>query len=287
MKTTTKERPIIFSGPMVRAILAGKKRQTRRVIKPQPESPRGVYDVWPEDTVVEPFSDGTHWGFRWSKQQHGKIACDFRDSSGLKWKCPYGQPGDVLWVKETWAVHGALYDDLNPSRIRPPEDMKNPSLVVWGCHKPGDAIWYRQHSDDTPIPANGCRREYRGKWRSSLFMPRWASRLRLLLKSVRVERVQDISEADAMAEGVDGEAELVCSEHCLHRDVEGDHLRRWREDGDDGYLCPTCGEKLWHHPIDECHSQGFRRLWDSINGKKYPWASNPWVWVLEFERVQG
>jgi hypothetical protein len=178
-----KERPILFSGPMVRAILDGQKTQTRRIVKPQP-SIEGQ-----EPHLV---------------------------------RCPYGVPGDRLWVRETWGEGGMT--------------------------KPGDPASYAADWPD----AGAIR-----KWRPSIHMPRWASRIDLEVTAVRVERLQAITEEDARAEGA------------AHRIARGGDLSGALE-----------GET----PIQ--HVAHFRDLWDSINGERTPWASNPWVWVVSFKRVR-
>jgi hypothetical protein len=187
-----KERPILFSGPMVRAILAGRKTQTRRV----------VADLNP--TLAESAASGS------------QIANALR--------CPYGAPGDRLWVRETWAAQRAL-DKL------PPQMIEAGAWVEYAAG-PGGGILDR------------------GKWRPSIFMPRWASRILLEVTAVRVERLQDISETDAEAEGVDAVSMA---------DVPRQATMNRRAD--------------------------FKQLWDSINAKRAPWASNPWVWVVEFKRL--
>lgn len=181
------ERPILFSGPMVRAILEGRKTQTRRVVK-------GIALDW-----LRP--DGFTPEFTASPENS---------------LCPYGNPGDTLWVRETWGPFegGFIYRADEGPNVKP---------------------------DD-------------GRWHPSIHMPRDASRLSLLIKSVRVERLQEISEADAFAEGVG---------HYVDSGAAGeatpDGARTARE---------------W-----------FAQLWDTINAKSHPWASNPWVWVVEFEKI--
>lgn len=197
------ERPILFSGPMVRAILAGKKRQTRRVVHFPP------YD---------PSDEGL----------------DVQVALG-NCKCPYGQPGDVLWVKEAWGFHsgGAIVT----SEEARPNAWNKAGFGGKGCWSP---VVYKAGTEDFAWGMYGPP-----KWRSPLFMPRSASRLSLVIKSVRVERVQDINECDIVAEGIPFQIDRYVS---------------------------------YEELLDD-----FRNLWDSINGKKYPWASNPLVWVLEFE----
>lgn len=200
---TSKERPILFSGPMVRAILEGKKTQTRRAVKPQP-------------TVV----NKTHLGWR---REHG-----------LRLNCPYGESGDRLWVRETWALppsyDPALHGDL---RTKP---------------RCGPVCYREQYSTGRPWPGS--------KWRPSIHMPRWACRLVLEVTSVRVERLQDISEEDAKAEGATFNEKLASK-----KTNPKSRFQRTR------------------------HIRSFERLWDGLNDKRgYGWDENPWVWVIELKR---
>lgn len=150
-----KERPILFSGPMVRAVLEGKKTQTRRVVKPQPEG----------ECYLVSGARGLGLAPHDKEQQ---IAF-----------CPYGIPGDRLWVRETWQT-SRQYDDAKPSEI--PEDS---------------SLWYA--ADWTSIRRLGKKP---GKTRPSIFMPRWVSRLTLEVIEVRPERLQDITEGGIIAEGI-------------------------------------------------------------------------------------
>ena len=214
------EKPILFSGEMIRAILDGRKTQTRRVIK--------------DKTFY--FGDFAVQLQRMSKNDMSLVTGnDFI-------KCPYGQVGDFLWVRETWACIGA--EHVKPSKIAP-----------------GYSVNYKADND----PEN-WRVE---KWRPSIFMPRWASRITLKITNVRVERVQDISQDDAKAEGI---------------------ARNWL-----GADCPPEYENEWmnYTPNDEegfpCYSptESFQTLWDSINEKRgFGWDVNPWVWVVEFEKTE-
>jgi len=199
-----KERPILFSAEMVRAILAGNKTQTRRVIKPQP--------------------------FRNGFQATKKAVYDSRHPAFIKDRCPYGVPGDRLWVRETWL---------------------NAGVEIPGC-KP-DEIWYREDEDEAF--AISCEpHDQRPKWRPSIFMPRWASRITLEVTGIRVERVQDIIEGDIRSEGVE------CPEHDFHS----------------GFCAGECSSLRG----------AFRTLWDSINKKRgYEWDVNPWCWVISFRKT--
>lgn len=198
------EKPILFSSPMVRAILEGRKTQTRRIVTP-------IEQVGGMDTYK---------GF----------ALGSGDRPGIY--CPYGAPGGSLWVRETW-----LKLDLDHW-----SDLTLPCDVI--VHGRLNSVAYRA---DTDADGDRIRQEYGYKWRPSIFMPRWASRITLEIKAVRVERLQEISEADAQAEGV---------------------KPIWNPHGG-GTINPH-----WH---------GFRELWNSINGKRASWESNPWVWAVEFE----
>lgn len=204
-----KDHPIIFSAPMVRAILEGKKTQTRRIVKPQPDRIIGKY----------PAID------------------DFGDLEAIR--CPYGQPGDRLWVRETWAyVDNSEFDEPNYY------DYKADS----GAKYPGQ--WPEEFTRDE-VPENV-------RWRPSIHMPRAASRILLEVADVRVERLQEISEQDAIEEGV----ELVASGPVL-----GDFYRH--------YADPERG-------LDPQSS--FETLWQSLHGPE-SWDANPWVWVITFKRL--
>lgn len=168
------ERPVIFSAPMVRALLAGRKTQTRRIVKGVDECPHG-YDG------VKGFDGG------------GAV------------RCPYGTPGDRLWVRETFAFN-----------VR-----KAQGYVYRADIDPATDGW---------------------KWTPAIHMPRAASRLWLEVTGIRAERLQELSRQDAEAEGV-------------------------------GHVMPKSAVEM------------YRDLWDSLNAKRAPWASNPWVWVVSFRRA--
>lgn len=161
-----KETGLIYNSEMVLATIEERKWQTRRLVKPQP---RVVLACHPDASLT------TNLLFR---KGDGRI------------HCPYGRTGDRLWVRETWAAHG-MYDDLPPSKAR----SERADLQA------SDNRWFRADGVCAPsqrgLPPGGMR----GKWRPSILMPRWASRLTLEITSVRVERLQNISEEDAKAEG--------------------------------------------------------------------------------------
>jgi hypothetical protein len=176
--------PILMSTPMVQAILAGRKTMTRRKVKPQGAI---LTDKLARSLKVQP-----------PKQENSPVI-----------KCPYGQPGDVLWVRETFCGDG----------LEIPFDYK----------------------------ANFTKDAHGTGWKPSLFMPKAACRIFLQITNIRVERLQDISESDALAEGIDREK--------LSGDFE-------------------------HTPVQE-----FENLWQSINGEE-SWEENPFVWVIEFKQIE-
>lgn len=209
------EHPILFSGEMVRAIRDGRKTQTRRVIKPQPKDAV-------EMTVAYPDGDGNFifWSDDYPALDEFTLKA-YPKGNGRGFKCPYGKPGDRLWVRETFS-HDAS-DKGNQKRVSYKAD--------------GSGIRTSVRDFDT-----GER--YELPWRPSIHMPRWASRLTLEVIVVRVERLNDISEEDARAEG-----------------VQPNQLTTIQP-----YRAAFCG------------------LWDSINEKRgYGWLDNPWVWVVEFK----
>lgn len=208
------ERPILFSGPMVRALLDGSKTQTRRVVKGKAFDWLEAYEFTPEFVALP-------------------------DNA----MCPYGQPGDRLWVRETWMdLQGTGIEIVTGSRER----------YAYGADTPRGS-----YGDDQ-------RKCYGLKWRPSIHMPRVASRITLEITSMRVERLQDINEADAAAEGLTFSAKARRSEDCM-----GIYELRMP----DGKL---------HFNDNACDL--FRTLWEQINGPD-SWAANPWVWVVEFRRL--
>ena len=226
-----KERPILFSGPMVRALLDGSKTQTRRAMKPQPTEFVGGPGVTLQDGSPAPLVP----------------LDDSVEPYGREIVCPYGQPGDRLWVREAF--------DFLPSGG--PDQPQACEIVYWAT----GSIEPRSAPHDYNPMIYGHQ-----KVRPSIHMPRWASRITLEITSVRVERLQDISEADAMAEGI-----VECP---IPADDEGPRRIGYMVGPDDGK------SGLSVTPI-----QAYRDLWESINGPD-SWTTNPWVWVVEFKRLQ-
>ena len=318
--TASKRIPALFSGPMIRAIRrdVSPKTQTRRVMRPQPPS-EPIACEWFHPTIVD----------RHGEEQPGPRTFG---AHGEEWsqRCPYGAPGDRLWVRETFAL----------------SDAKE----LGG----GDAIRilaYRADGHDTPPQG--------GKWRPSIFMPRWASRIALEIVSIRVERVQDISDADIAAEGVDAEAVEALLQPLADRGAPSEHAcwltgqtkdggnpagqnycrkccekaaRKinkaggdvvadggWGSEDDNHPYCETCGKRLGAsitsggieeeiRHFESLDSWGkitpggafdlytivesgvaspallWRIGWTLINGRA-SWDANPWVWRIEFRRV--
>jgi hypothetical protein len=220
-----KERPIIFSAPMVRAILDGTKTVTRRVVTPQPHrvDEKRINCAEPGDRpIVVTQPAGWEWRSLYAADDGGHFA------SGLAMQSPYGLAGDRLWVKETFT------------------------------HITGNGIRVHFHADGEPIGHDGKVLDTRPgtrRWMPSIFMPRKISRILLEVVSVRAERLHDITEDDARREGVE------------------------RHD-DDGVT--------YYGPLNRghaCAKIAFERIWDEINGERAAWSTNPWVWRVEFKRL--
>ena len=232
------ERPIPLDGPEVRGVLAGTKTQFRRVVKlvgADVIEERVVGSG--EATSEEPWPFSATWS-------HG-------DDGSPWYACPFGAPGDRLWVRETWAAHW-MYDDVPPTEARSGrEDLRDTDNLWFSAGALEDAI------GTTTSGRERCPASLRGKWRPSIHMPRWASRITLEVTGVRVERLQAISATDAISEGIERDGRL------------------WK-----GYR-PERGP-AWRQHMSPVRS--FESLWESINGED-SWALNPWVWVVEFKRV--
>lgn len=219
--TQVRERPILFSGPMVRAILDGRKTQTRRVLGVQP-----LEILLPRDSRAASMQKATRV---WNGSRVWFALTERDPNRGCAFRCKYGEVGDRLWVRETWAQSAdQLSDTTMDTRLRYRADGEE-----------------RARDNGAELP-----------WRPSIHMPRWASRLMLEVTGVSVERVQDITEADARAEGIE-------------RAADGYWLN-YAENG------PT-----WQKA-----RESFFTLWDSLNAARgHGWDVNPWVWVIQFKAV--
>ncbi|HDH1862996.1 TPA: morphogenetic protein [Klebsiella quasipneumoniae subsp. similipneumoniae] len=221
-----KERGMIFNGEMVRAILDGRKTQTRRIMAPQPAD-----DI---ERCIFPNPEEIGWKSS-LRHKHGSTTAHF---------CHYGKPGDRIWVRETF--QGPLFDyDLMDSYCKDPTPFEKPEFCVY-------------KADGVPAPEfYDADDELHCCWRPSIHMPRWASRILLEITDVRVERLNSIHDVDAMREGIQN---LTT---CSHADF-----------GIPGVVNAQ-------HPV-----RAFQLLWESIYGAD-SWRANPWVWVIEFKRVEG
>ena len=218
-----KERPILFNAEMVQAILSGRKTQTRRVI----QSPARTMQANNINCISyrEP-GDKWYQDYVFSMRDRSGTWQDYTKEQFLA-KCPLGQPGDQLWVRETFATGLCTKTTLAYKATHKAEDLEEGWLE-------------------------------KIKWRPSIHMPRWASRIQLKISNVGVQRLQDISSGDAVREGI---CQLPAS----------------------GRYCINPGDQYFggaSHSAKEVYSW----LWESIYGEG-SWGANPWVWVIEFERV--
>ncbi len=206
-----KERPILFSTEMVKAILDDRKTQTRRVIKPQPEKGRSY--------------------FGWIMPERNHIAFGYENRIFSWHKFPYGQPGDVLWVRETF-------------RKSDFPDYEGKYEFKANCNNP-DANYNN------------------GIWKPSIHMPKAAARIWLEITDVKVERVQDISYNDAIAEGIESWPSPIHKGRTSYQD--------YLDPGKPGIDCPCVTPYF-----------SYFSLWSKINGTE-SWDANPWVWVITFK----
>lgn len=217
-----RERPILFSGEMVRAILAGRKTQTRRVIKPQPSN----MDEW---SGMGEFIDGRY---------------GFQNAVGNDYFCPLGKPGDRLWVRETWGM----------------------SVRRDGAGGTGEFITHKADDPDAIYCSAACGTNIPIKWHPSIHMPRWASRITLEITDVRVERVQDITEEDAVREGI-----ISTWSNYGHMSSDPRKLFIAFSEKDGGYSSAK---------------EAYENLWNFMYSKRgFGWDANPWVWVISFKVI--
>ncbi|HFJ2986598.1 TPA: hypothetical protein ACGTY9_001892 [Klebsiella pneumoniae] len=216
-----KERGMIFNGEMVRAILDGRKTQTRRPVK---------FPVHDKNLGCELAGN----------ELAGEL------SAGNYLNSAFGKPGDRIWVRETWqAIHDYCDENGHVDERRYARSIPRHRGNYW--HPVYEEAWGNESREDREFP-----------WRPSIHMPRWASRILLEITDVRVERLNSISEEDARAEGI----------------IDGG--------------CLNCGEPEpcgCANPEPDA-TDAFAYLWQSIYGQEN-WNANPWVWVIEFKRVEG
>lgn len=229
-----KARPIICRAPMVRAILAGVATQMRCVIKPQPAVSYCTKCKKNADVCDCEFISDTQAN-RCTKLATADLTC-----------CPYGQPGDRLWVRESFRLLD-VFDGDSPNTVA--DRCLNAGYPKPWAPTHYEADGWRDNWQHVGTPPHQGGPPVAGKLRPGIHMPRWASRITLEIVAVRVERLNDISEADAAAEGI---------------------------------------EPMFLGDTDEMKRLGarvaFKSLWESINGAG-SWEANPWVWVIEFRRT--
>ena len=241
-----KERPILFNGEMVRAILDSRKTQTRRVIKPQAWS--YANDVLGQQQIYA--RSGPE---------------DFGDPTPIR--CPYGQPGDLLWVRETWAV---LWDEHDP-------DWEQDETVWDVPHH----IEYRADSESL-YPGDWSVEDAKGnpeapKWCPSIHMPKAAARIWLRITDIRAERVQDISPADCKAEGIVKQLDWVSS----------NLLKAYQELWDSINKKPKLSKRNpWTRALEHCYvSYPWEDIQETRQHRGLPWyvIGNPYVWAISYE----
>jgi hypothetical protein len=251
-----KERPILFSAPMVRVLLDGSKTQTRRVMKPQPEP---TPDDYP--------GPAGHWWPCHAVQSMVHVEQELRNDSE-QWGgfaatcCPHGGVGERLWVRETWGVVSNDWDDdgrlIDWVPDRPATEIDE---MPFGQGYYSGHVIYAADGDYEWAGDDDGGGEPRSAWHPSIHMPRAACRILLEIVSVRVERLQDISEGDCLAEGI----------RAIRHEGDGTYYHYDHTHADPGNWCDA--------------DTAYQQLWESINGAG-SWDANPWVWVLEFKRVQ-
>lgn len=243
------DKPILFSGPMVRALLDGRKTQTRRILKISGH--RTFSEFGPSDT------QGYDWHFRDSEMRwHDLTLFD------LEARLPH-QIGDRLWVRETWSdvniggAPGLAY--RSNSDIQSLMDFDDFLLQDDSFNYDDPRLRFGKKQE--PLPFADWHSDLlcgvEGRWRTCIHMPRWASRLTLVVTDVRVQRLRDISSNDCLAEGVDVDQNILSA-------ISAAHSEKHRRD-----------------EYHRAHTEPFRTLWNSINGPA-AWYANPWVTATTF-----
>lgn len=247
-------KPILFSTAMVQAILEGRKIMTRRIIKPQPD-PDSEPSIAPRILGME--------------DNLGKWFWDTPEGERIYKDCPFGKVGDILWVRESWRLAGWDFEEPE-MRI----NYKTGETEICEVHDPKeDCDWLINQVEQLEAKGvidkdteNDEKFIFTGEpnpWKPSIHMPKEACRLFLKIKSINVERLQDITKEDAIAEGIGRWVEERLKSKPVHYQLY------YTEPGDDSMY-------------SSCPILSFESLWQSINGPD-SWDENPWVWVVEFE----
>lgn len=233
---------------MVRALLAGTKTQTRRIMNPQPTRSlphTGTMRLPGHDPIDIHHPLGWRWKTSFWSDGAGGV------EKNAPYHSPYGQAGERLWVRETWRTFERPEDGRDGVLF-----FADGAFVEIPDTREASDLWLDDH-------ANG---KHGDNWRPSIYMRRWASRITLEVTEVRVQRLQDISEEDARAEGVS-------------------MVPFYPDDGlplSQGFMVGADDGKT---PLETSAAKAFAKLWDEINGKRAPWASNPWLWCVSFRRL--
>lgn len=224
-----KQRPILFSTPMVKAILEGRKTMTRRItgLEIINEDPNDWQFEWADFSLKLP------WRFTQLSTVNKKSLKD-RTFNQEEIKCQYGKIGDILWVRETWS-EPILYDGFEQNYYYKADNIQRSDIKS-------------RHIGD--------------KWKPSIHMPKSACRIYLEILNIRVERLHDITEAAAINEGIKEGVELEDTKHELT------------------YYQYVFGGNRYQSAV-----KAFRMLWIKINGSE-SWDLNPFVWVIEFKRIE-
>lgn len=273
----TDERGIIFSEAMVQRLMDGSKTQTRRVMNPQPTNCGLLY------LDGKQISDGEYYvwaqGRRITESWEG-------EKGGMVFDSPYGHVGSRLWVRESWAVEELM---KHPT----PENPRWVDTGELSLQYQAGPEWGKSRGRRVPRPegfklkneCQGATGGADGTWRPSIHMYRWASRILLEITDLRVERVQSISDSDAIAEGI----EPLFNSRQIATVVGLESYRNspvpWKN-----YLWHG-NEEIPNHLAEGYSSadsarDSYRTLWQSINHKKHPWSENAWVWVVEFKVLE-
>lgn len=294
-------KPILFSTPMVQAIIAGRKTMTRRIAKYKradehkeddfPGEVQDAPDKWAPTSKHTPcsFSEGVIYA---GGDEEGDKNCyvDFHtihesDSFYMALlKCPYGRPGEILWVREAWRIVGWDWEDgeMNVEyvaggieRVPYPRPNDEDQWMIKQMEKMVAKDYFRPDGDDDDVDERPfVRTDKPMPWRPSIHMPKEACRLFLKVTDIRVERLQDISESDAIAEGVQpncDDASKCPSPYCEKNGCQGaGQYFHYMRDLDD-------------FPADNA-KESFESLWEKINGRE-SWEASEWVWVISFEKI--